>query len=201
MTPISPTQDTVIARKYSAKSLEDKSANKLALQEELGWTLEVRRPVLCLPVTISDALGGQLLQEVLPGILSLPVELLILGKGTSSYGSLFGELTKQHGHRIAIIPTNEASRRKMYAASDMALFLCDPTGMEELDHCLQYGIVPISKSCAKLQNYNPNQERGNAFTFEKENVWHCFAAMVRALETFRFPYDWRNIQREAMKNA
>jgi glycogen synthase len=49
-----------------------------------------------------------------------------------------------------------------------------------------------------LEDYNPVQESGNAFIFTVENHWKCFASLVRALETFRFPYDWRTIQRHAM---
>lgn len=198
MHTLSPAQDSVIARKYSMKSLQDKVENKIALQRELGWPAEAKRAMLCLPCGMSDELGGHLLKEVLPGILSLPVEIVIRGKGSAAYGSLFSQLTKSYGHRIAILPNDDDTVRKMYAASDMALFLSDPSALPELRHCLDYGIVPISPACGDLTNYDPNQEAGNAFTFEKPTVWHCFAAAVRAMETYRFPFDWRTIQKHAM---
>ena len=201
MSPFSPTADSAIARKYGAKSLEYKVQNKLALQEELGWPSEPKRPVICLPLGMTDELGGALLQELIPGLLSLPVEILIRGKGSANYGALFTKLTQQYGHRITIMQDTEESLSKMYAAADMALFLTDPTKHPELLRCLAFGTVPVSIHCKSLSNYDPNQESGEGFFFEKPNVWHVYGALVRALETFRFPFDWRTIQRHCMEMA
>jgi starch synthase len=201
MNTLSPTADASIARKYGAKSLEYKVQNKVALQEELGWPAEAKRPVICLPLGMTDQLGGAVLMELIPGLLSLPVEILIRGKGSSTYGALFTKLAKEYGHRIAIIPDEDEALRKMFAASDMALFLADPSGSPELEYCLSYGTVPVSMESKRLESYNPNQEKGDAFLFEKQTVWHAFGAIVRALETFRFPFDWRTIQRNAMEKT
>ena len=88
----------------------------------------------------------------------------------------------------------------MYAAADAALFLADPSTLPELRHCLQYGVVPIASECGALENYNPIQESGNAFLYEKLDPWHCFAAIVRATETHCFPFDWRTIQKHCMES-
>jgi starch synthase len=187
-----------LARSYSSTSLEHKSQNKVALQEELGWIAEPKRPVICLPMGMTDELGGALLMELLPGILSLPFEILIRGKGSAQYGALFTKLAKEYGNRIAIISDDEQSLAKMYAAADMALFLTDGTE-HELQTCLSYGTVPVSFAGKGVKNYDPNQEAGNAFTFEKATVWCAYAAVVRAIETLRFPFDWRTIQRQCME--
>lgn len=201
MPTLSPATDQAIARSYNAKTLEQKVQNKVALQEELGWTPEPKRAMLCLPAGMSDTLGGTLLKDILPGLLSLPVEIVILGKGSASYGSLFTELTKKQGHRVAIIPNEEDMIRKMYAAADMALFLTDPAKMPELLAALRYGAIPVSLPSTLIENYDQNQESGNAFLFEKPTMWSAFAAVVRALETYRFPFDWRTIQRHCMESA
>lgn len=200
MPTFTPSADTIIARKYDVKSLEGKVQNKAALQEELGWPEEPKRALLCLPAGMTDALGGTLLKELVPGLLSLPINIVILGKGSAEYGSLFTKLAKEHPHRIAIIPNKEDMIRKMYAGCDMALF-CAPTAEEpEVEHCLHYGVVPIAPTEDHLSDYNPNQESGTAFTYEGETAWHAFAALVRALETFRFPFDWKTIQRQCMES-
>jgi starch synthase len=201
MRTLSPTADSTIARKYGATSLEYKVQNKTALQEELGWPAEAKRPVVCLPMGMTEQLGGAVLSELIPGLLSLPVEILIRGKGSAAYGTLFTQLAKEYGHRIAIIPDEDAALRKMFAASDMALFLADPTGTPELSYCLGYGTVPVSIATKSLKSYDPNQEQGDAFLFEKQSVWHAFGGLVRALETFRFPFDWRTIQRHGMEQV
>lgn len=198
---MTPATDQKITQRYTTTSLEKKGMNKVSLQEELGWPAEAKRPVICLPAGMSENLGGALLQEVLPGILSLDVQILILGKGSAQYGALFTELSKKHPHRVAIISNEEVAMRKMFAAADIALFCNDPTGMPELAEALSYGVVPVSLKTKKLENYNAIQEAGNAFMYEKATVWNCFAAIVRAIETHKFPFDWRTIQKHCMDSV
>jgi len=195
---ITPATDATIAQKYSSNDLEKKVQNKTALQQELGWPSESKQPVLCLPAGMSDELGGELLVEVLPGLLSLPIQILILGKGESKYGELFTKLAQENKHRLAIISNEEKKIHAMYAAADMALFLSDTQNSPDLEACLAYGVVPIAPDSKSLESYDPIQESGYAFTFEKQTVWDCYAAIVRALETHKFPFDWRSIQKNCM---
>lgn len=201
MTPTTPSYDNKIARKYSSKTLEEKVKNKLALQEELHWVAEPKRPIVCIPTGMTDALGGKLLEQIMPALEQLPVEILVRGRGSEKYGKMFTELSKNQKHRLAILPDDDVSVRKMLAAADIALFFADAEGSEELEMALAYGVIPIAPESKSLDNYNPVQETGNAFTYENVTVWQCFAALVRALETLKFPYDWRTIQRHAMKGT
>lgn len=187
-----------LAPTYTPKTLEQKTSAKTALQQELGWPQEPKRPIVCLPAGMTDELGGTLLTQVLPGILSLPVEILILGKGGSEYGALFTKLAKEHGHRVAIIPNKPANIEKMFAAADIALFFADPAKQPEIGTCLLFGTVPVAPATDVLENYDPVQERGTGFTYEDATMWGCYGALVRALETFKFPYDWRTIQKQCM---
>lgn len=196
-----PATDQKISQRYTAKSLEKKEANKLSLQEEFGWPLESKRPMICLPAGMSDALGGALLEELIPGLFSLPLEILVVGQGSNHYGELFTKLSKENNHRLTIVLNEDTALRKMYAASDMALFLSDPSGMPELSQCLAYGVVPISPTNERITDYNPVQESGNAFVYNDASVWSVYAAIVRAVETSRFPFDWRTIQRNGMESV
>lgn len=198
MSTFTPIADKAIARAYGIETLEYKVQNKVALQEELGWPAEPKRALLCIPAGVSEQLGGKLLEEILPGLLELPVQILILGKGSAEYGKMLTGLAKEHDHRIAIIPNDEKAIRMMYAASDIALFLSNPSSLPELKHALTYGCVPVAPAASKLPDYNPNQETGAAFTYDKLTVWHAYAAVVRALETYKFPFDWKTIQKHAM---
>lgn len=199
MTTSSPAADKAIARSYGIDSLEQKIQNKTALQEELGWPAEPKRALVCIPSGVSDKLGGAVLKEVLPGLLELPLQIVILGKGSASYGDYLTKLAAQHSHKLAIIPNDETMIRKMIAGSDMALFLHDAEGTPELSAVMAYGVVPVAPACKQLQNYNPNQESGHGFLYDNATPWMVFASMVRALETYRFPFDWRTIQKHCME--
>lgn len=181
--------------------LDLKKQSKVALQESFGWAPEPKRPMLCLPAGMSEKLGGAVFQELLPGLLTLPVELLVVGRGSAAYGTLFTKLSKEQRHRVHIVPDKDEFLRTMYAASDMALFLSNPKDTKELAFCLSAGIVPVSLPCSILEDYDPVQESGNAFVFKTPNAWACFAALVRAIETYKLPFDWRTIQRHGMETA
>ena len=63
---------------------------------------------------------------------------------------------------------------------------------------MHYGVVPIIPPQDFVEDYNPNQEKGNAFVYIKDSPWNLFASLIRAIENCRFPYDWKNIQASAM---
>lgn len=196
-----PSYDPLIERKYSIGNIDLKIQNKTALQKSLGWAQEPRRPLLCLPSGMTDKLGGELFAQVLPGLLSLQMELIVLGKGPAKYGALFTKLMNEQHYRIHIAAEDEKNIHRMYAAADMALFLADPSSSPELQHCLQYGVVPVSAPASTLDDYDPIQETGNSFLSSSTNKWNIFASIVRAVETYKFPFDWRTIQRHCMETA
>ena len=49
--------------------------------------------------------------------------------------------------------------------------------------------------------HGDEQEDGNAFTYDQLTHWHCFAAAVRAIETYRFPYDFKTIQKHCVARS
>lgn len=199
MTQLSPAYDNKIPRKYCARTIEHKMENKKALQEQLGWPVEPKQPILCISTGMTDALGGELMEQVLDGVLELPVALLIRGRGSSKYGEFFTKLAKNNGHRIKIIPDDEVNLRRMLAGADIALFFSTQQDPDELENALRYGVIPVAMPADVLEDYNPVQESGGAFIYQEATPWQCFASLVRALETFKFPYDWKTIQRNAME--
>jgi glycogen synthase len=181
--------------------LELKGAAKATLQEEFGWPVEPKRAVICIPTGLTADLGGPLFENLLPGILSQPVELLILGKGSSAYGKMATELSQKQKHRVSIVPNDEKKIERMITGADIALFLSDSPDEEMVRHCLAAGTIPVAPKCKLLENYNPVQETGNSFLFDRLDPWHCFAALVRALETHVFPFDWKTIQKHCLESV
>lgn len=177
--------------------LDTKAEEKAALQKQLGWEKQPRRAMLCISTGMSDALGGELLEAVMPGLLSLPMQIVVVGKGSTSFGAYFTKLSKEKPHKIGIVANDTDTVERVLTASDMALF-CAPPAEEVLRACLEHGAVPVSPATSVLTNYDPNQEDGNAFTYDQPTHWHCFAAAVRAIETYRFPYDFKTIQKHCI---
>lgn len=182
-------------------ALELKAPAKAQLQQSLGWPREPRRPLLCLPLGMSDQLGGPLFEATLPGLLTLPIELVVLGRGSSHYGALFSELARKESHRVSILPDTPEEQKRLLLAADIALYFSDRIGENDIRLCLQHGTVPVAPALSKLDDYNLAQETGNAFVFSHQNAWQAFAAVVRALETHKFPYDWKTIQKHCQESA
>jgi len=82
-------------------------------------------------------------------------------------------------------------------AADMALVF----EFSDVEEMLLNGVIPISSLRPEVSDYNPNRETGNGFIFKKESPWAIFAALVRARETFKFPYDWKHIIRQGMSSV
>lgn len=201
MNPLTPAYDNKIPKKYSARTLDQKPENKLALQESLGWPEDNKVFLVCVPLELLQATNADRMLELVPALQALGIQLLVVGKGERAYGEKMSELQQKAQNMIHIIKDEEEALRLMYAAADAAVFTSNPAGTEELNHALQYGTVPICPPCNEVENYNPIQESGCAFVYTGESIWHLFAAVVRAKETYVFPYDYRTVQRQCMQQA
>lgn len=94
------------------------------------------------------------------------------------------------GTHIHFVESKE--KADAYQAADFAVVMNG-----DIASVLKNGCVPISKLDGETTtNYNPLQEKGNGFYFKNSTKWEMFAAIVRALETYQFPYDWENLIRE-----
>jgi hypothetical protein len=126
------------------------------------------------------------LNQIIRGAENMPVEVMILADTNLDILS--------NPHTI-VLPYSRKNRKKLLEACDMALAL----EFNDVEEFLLNGIIPISCSRPEVKDYNPNKETGNSFIFHHEDPWCMFAAMVRALETFKFPYDWKQIVRTGLK--
>ncbi len=77
----------------------------------------------------------------------------------------------------------------------------EPCGLGQLI-AMRYGSVPIVRAVGGLadtvQEYDPRTGEGNGFTFTNYDPWELFAAIIRALELYRFEDIWRRLQQRGM---
>ena len=104
--------------------------------------------------------------------------------------------TKKRSANIIELPYSEKNRRKAIEAADMALTF----NFSDIEELLMHGTIPISSQRSNVQNYDPNSEQGNSFIYSALEPWSIFASIVRATETFKFPYDWKNIIRQGLSS-
>ncbi len=111
------------------------------------------------------------------------------------------EISFDFREKTAAVSVNSKTWRMFFEACDMMIVFPDAIDENFFYDLWRNGIVPIApKSLHPLSNYNPNDETGNSFTYESKNIWEVFASTIRAVETFKFPYDWKHIIKQGMKN-
>jgi len=167
--------------------IEKKKEAKKSFAKKLSFSY--KRPLL--GVFLDKELSGEeagKINEILQGVGSINMEVIILAD------SNVDEFSSPH---VIFLPYSRANRKTLLEAADMAIAL--PSN--DVDEFLLNGIIPVSDQKNGLKDYNPNFETGNSFTYKTDTTWGIFAALVRAMETFKFPFDWRNIVREGVKSA
>lgn len=131
-----------------------------------------------------------LIKKVFEGLVHLEIQTIVLSDKAIRDNFL-------EGSRIVVLPYSRRNRKYLLEACDIALCF-DFNDVEEI---LLNGAIPISAPREELSNYHPNHETGNAFVYEKINAWSIFATVVRAVETFKFPYDWQGIVRQGLESV
>jgi len=202
MSTLTPAYDNKIYQKYSKKMLQNKEKNKIAFCQDFGLEYNKKIPLLCLTFPLTEKNNMGMLQDVIEGILEQDVVLAVTGIGTKKYQDFFDELAGKHPKKVAIISDNDGNKRKIYAASDMYLATASTEECkEEIEKAMNYGAVPICPPNELVSDYNGAKEEGDGFLYKENSPWSFFAAFIRALENFKFPYDWRSIQQIAMSDS
>ena len=162
--------------------IASKKESKKNLSKELS--LSAKRPILAifLDNEISKSEEKNIM-KFLEGVSAIDLEVVILADSNLDVLSF--------AHVVAL-PYSRKNRKKLLEATDMALCF-NFTDVEEL---LLNGIIPISSQSVEVKNYNPTRETGNCFVYKNNDPWCVFASVVRAVETFKFPYDWKHIIRQ-----
>jgi len=195
-----PAYDNKISQKYSKKTIENKIKNKEFFCKEFGLNFDKKIPLLCITYPLTDKNNLSMIQDIMNGILEQNVEIVLTGIGTEKYQQYFTNLAEKNTAKIAILGNSDEEKRKIYSAADAIIIpTLSKECVAEVEMAMQYGVVPISPQQDCLENYNPNLEKGNSFVYIKDSPWSLFANIIRVLESFRFPYDWKNIQVSAME--
>lgn len=201
---MNPTTDRYISAPFDAQSLEQRAINKQTLQERAHFPLKPDVPLLAMISRLADAKGFDLMAQIAQPLIAQGVQLIVLGIGSQQYHELFQSLAARYPEQVAIFLTfNSELAQTIYAGCDMFLMPSrfEPCGLGQLI-AMRYGSVPVVRSVGGLADtvheYDPNTGSGNGFTFTHYDPWELFAAIVRAIELYRFKDAWRVLQQRCM---
>ena len=200
-----PATDPHIYQHYDAHNFEPKLQNKLMLQKEAGLAVEANTPLIGMISRLSDQKGFDLIGQIIEPMMSLNLQIILLGTGSEAYHNLFNEIKGRFPSKAAVYLTfNAALAQKIYAGSDMFLMPSrfEPCGLGQL-LAMRYGSIPIVRETGGLKDtvndFVPETNDGNGFTFKNYDAIAMYTAIVRALETYRYREQWRTLVQRVMQ--
>ncbi len=186
-----PATDKQIIRNYDPVTFrKEKVKNKMALQKELGLTVDPKAFMIGIVSRLTDQKGFDLIDCVIEEICSEDIQLVVLGTGEAKYENLFRHFAWKYRDRVSanIFYSDERSHR-IYAASDAFLMpsLFEPCGLSQL-MSLRYGTVPIVRETGGLKDtvepYNQYESTGIGFSFTNYNAHEMLATLHFAKDVY-----------------
>ncbi|HSD40740.1 MAG TPA: glycogen synthase GlgA [Burkholderiales bacterium] len=202
-----PATDRLIAQRYDADRLTSKAFNKEALQERLGLPLEPRVPLVGMVSRLTLQKGIDLVVEVAREIVGLPAQLVVLGTGERELESALADVAKANAKRSAVrLGYDEPLAHLIEAGADMFLMPSrfEPCGLNQM-YSQRYGTPPVARATGGLADTIVDATRATladgtatGFLFDEESPAALLAAVERAIELYREPKEWRQLQRAGM---
>lgn len=199
-----PKVDKKIFFNYDVESREQKIKNKLNLQEKLCFTVNKEIPMIGIVTRLVKQKGLDLIVDKLQELLSLPIQIVLLGNGDKYYEDIFQHYASIYPSRISTnIVFDERLAQQIYAASDMFLMpsLFEPCGIGQLI-ALKYGSIPIVRETGGLKDtiipYNKYTGKGNGFSFINYSSDELLDTINRALELYKEEDSWDKLVQSAM---
>lgn len=182
-----PATDKLLAAPYDSQNvIENKKANKKALQESLGLEVDDHKIVIGLISRLTNQKGLDLVNSVIPHIMDEHTQVVVLGTGDAEYEDAFRYYENAYkGNFCAYIAYNENVAHNIYAGCDALLVPSrfEPCGLTQLIS-MRYGSVPIVRETGGLkdtvQPYNLFDNTGNGFTFDRYESGLLYDAINRA---------------------
>ena len=204
----SPETDTFIAQHYSAQNLEGKKICKKELLQYFKLPTDkpehLDRPLVGIVSRFADQKGFDLIAQVSTELMQENLSLVVLGTGQAEYERLFRGLAEKYPARVGLkIGYDNALAHKIEAGSDIFLMPSryEPSGLNQM-YSLRYGTVPVVRATGGLddtiQEFDPKTSQGTGFKFVNYDGPSFLQAVREALQVFREPKVWQQVQKNGM---
>ncbi|MFT5874771.1 MAG: starch synthase [Clostridium sp.] len=199
-----PKVDKRIFYNYDVETRDLKVKNKLKLQEKLCFAVDKDMPLIGIVTRLVKQKGLDLIVDKLQELLSLPIQIVLLGNGDGYYEDIFQYYASIYPSRISTnIVFNEELAQQIYAASDMFLMpsLFEPCGIGQLI-ALKYGSIPIVRETGGLKDtiipFNKYTGSGNGFSFRSYSSQELLDTVNGALDLYKDKSAWDKLVQSAM---
>lgn len=201
-----PEVDKNITKPFGTDSLDNRKANKIALQEEVGLEVNSKAFLIGMVTRLVEQKGLDLVIQTLDRFMAYTdSQFILLGTGDRYYETQMWQLSAKYPGRMSVfLLYNDALARRIYAGSDAFLMPSrfEPCGISQM-LALRYGCVPIVRRTGGLVDtvfpHDPENHAGTGYAFDRYEPLDLFTCMVRAWEGFRFKPYWKELQTRGMQ--
>ena len=199
-----PATDNAIFVNFDVNCIEKKLENKKKLQEILGLEVNPDIPLVGIVSRLTSQKGLDLINYMMPEIMSENLQMVVLGTGEHQYQSMFNYYNSNFSDKLsARITFDTAFAQQIYAACDIFLMpsLYEPCGIGQM-LAMRYGSIPIVRETGGLKDtvmpYNKFTGEGNGFSFANYNAHEMFFTLQKAIKLYQDKNIWNNLIINAM---
>jgi len=205
-----PGTDVSLKQTFTADTIEQRVANKVALQEEVGLEVNKGAFLIGMVTRLVEQKGIDLVLQILDRFMAYTdAQLVLLGTGDRYYETAMWQLATRYPGRMATyLLYNDNLARRIYAGADAFLMPSrfEPCGISQM-LAMRYGCVPIVRRTGGLVDtvsFNipgdaNNEGSGTGYSFDRYEPLDLFTCMVRAYESFRYKDEWQKLQQRGMR--
>lgn len=198
-----PATDSALAFNYSAVDLAAKKKCKDKLAAVSGFSNKTA-PIMAMISRIVSQKGFDIFIAAVDNLLSLGINIVVLGKGDEGIQKKLREAGKRHQGSFSLhLEHDEPLARAIYAGADMMLIpsLYEPCGLTQLI-AMRYATVPIARATGGLvdtiSDYDHIKGIGTGFMFSGYNPSALEECVKRALAVHVDAKRWRALMRRCM---
>ncbi len=202
-----PETDDLIPAAYSAADLSGKAACKAALLRAQGLPAREGAPLIGIISRLAAQKGFDILEAVLAEMMTLDLQIVVLGTGDKKYHDLFEAAAAKYPDKLAANLTfDNRLAHGIEAGCDMFLMPShyEPCGLNQL-YSLKYGTVPVVRATGGLADTIVDCDGGNTaagaatgFSFDAYEPAELLKAVKRALDVYARPEDWSRLVANGM---
>jgi len=200
----SPAIDRHIAARYTAADLSGKAVCKKDLQRRFRLPERAEVPVLGVVSRLAGQKGLDLLRDIIVDVMSLDLQLVLLGSGEKALEAAFLQAATQHPSRLGVkIGFDIPLSHQIEAGADLFLMPSryEPCGLNQM-YSLAYGTIPVVRATGGLDDtivhFDPATGHGNGFKFDKATAAAFLQSIMQALALFSQKAHWGRVVANAM---
>ncbi len=198
-----PDTDGIIYYPYDKDSLEEKVANKIELQRELGLPENKSVPLIGIVARMTEQKGMSLIVDSFDFFSKNDIQLVVLGTGNPEIENKMLEFAEANSSNVFVeVDFDEILAHKIDAAADIVLMPAkfEPSGLG-VKFSLIYGTVPVVRNVGALYDYvvDYSEIEGNGFTFEEYDKDTMLITLEKAIDVYKNNKElWKKLQINCM---